>query len=65
MIIIVIWGNTNRVVSKGPLYDSNTKTVTLLMFPGEISRHKATTDAYFWGRSCPQFANLVFGNNPV
>ena len=33
------WGNTNRVVSnrvvsKGPLYPSNTKTVTLLMFAG-------------------------------
>ena len=33
------WNNTNRVVSnrvvsKGPLYPSNTKTVTLLMFAG-------------------------------
>ena len=33
------WGNTNRVVSnrvvsKGPLYPSKTKTVTLLMFAG-------------------------------
>ena len=41
------WNNTkrvvsNRVVSKGPLYPSKTKTVTLLMLPGEISRHKAT-----------------------